>query len=123
MTQMTAVGDAFWPRRVAEHCEHRIVIGARTPPSQNAVRGGDHHTVDPRPLGPWRREPDRLEPFRVGRALAERKAHLSVRMPMDLRRRAPWRHYAACWDQGCDRRVDAAMPASSCARATHARVS
>src|SRR5262249_7453403 len=114
----TAVGDAFRPGRVAEHGEDRVVIGARTPPSQDAVRGGDHHTIDPRPLGPWRREPDRLEPFRVGRALAGPEARLAGPMAMDLRCRVAWSHY----DARCDR-VGAAMPASSCASATHARVS
>ena len=93
MAQVPAVRDALRPRRVAEHREDGIVLRARAPPRQHAVRGRDHDAVDPRAIGPRRREADRLEPFGIGRALAEGIAGLSIHVPADLRRVIVGRHW------------------------------
>ena len=67
MAQVPTVRDALGPRFVtAEDGEDGVVPGALAAPAEDAVAGRDHDTIDPRAIGPRRRESDRLEQVRIG---------------------------------------------------------
>src|SRR5262249_9911162 len=85
MAEMPAIRDTFRSRSVTEHGEDGIVVDACAPPGQYAVGGRDHHAVNPRTLGPRGRESDRLGPFRIRVAVAERITCFQVGVPVDLR--------------------------------------
>src|SRR5213594_4279446 len=82
VAQVPTIRDTLRPRLVtAEDGEDGLVTGVRATPGEDAIRGSDHYAVDPRAIGPRRRESDRLEPLGIGRALAERVARLMVGVP------------------------------------------
>src|SRR5260370_16868597 len=68
----------------AQDGEHGIIVGTGSRPRHHAVGGGHHDRVDPRPVGPGRRKPDRLEPVGGGRNRSEREALPLLYLPPDL---------------------------------------
>src|SRR5205823_2262280 len=88
VAQVPTIRETLGPRLLTtEDGEHRIIADVGAAPGQDAVHGRDDDAVDPRAIRPRRGKSDRLEPFGIGRARAERIARLAVEVPVNLHAR------------------------------------